>query len=452
MNIFIRLTDRNSKEEIQFQLAGEDNEHLWLISSSDEKDRLPLKYVNGEMLRIDGDLSRFDEPKEVIDERLSGLTENFVEAQGLGMEVTSEESGDAYDGRRGKPGYNPDDIYVENKPFSIRQLMDLIDQKDLDLAPNFQRNFIWDRTRQSLLIESILLGLPLPSIYLSQYPDGLLTVVDGLQRIHTIKNFMDNKLRLCNLEYLDNFNGKTFEELKDGLLSPLRLRRFGQTQLMCFVIDYRSPSKLKFDLFRRLNTGGKPLNGQEIRNCLSKPVVQEALNAMSSSEEFKMATDNSVTNTRLQAQEAALRFLYFRQQYSYAPPVGCYDGKMDDTLDDYVDYLNNNKKDFTEEVRCYREAMKSSYHLFGKSAFRKPNYGGRRLGVNKLLMLGISVLLSFYSYEEIEERFRGRDLVGELASLIGSNEEFYRAITYGTNSKWNIATAIEILQKDLFAF
>ena len=87
---------------------------------------------------------------------------------------------------------------------------------------------------------------------------------------------------------------------------------------MCFVIDYRSPSRLKYDLFRRLNTGGKPLNGQEIRNCLSKPVVQNALMQMSGSEEFKLATNGTVKDTRLQAQEIALRFLYFRRQYSSA--------------------------------------------------------------------------------------------------------------------------------------
>ena len=121
-------------------------------------------------------------------------------------------------------------------------------------------------------------------------------------------------MRLLHLEYLKECNEKRFSEIKK-VLPPLRLRRFGQTQLMCFVIDYRSPSRLKYDLFRRLNTGGKPLNAQEIRNCLSKPIVQNALLEMSGSEEFKQATNGTVKDTRLQAQEIALRFLYFRRQY-----------------------------------------------------------------------------------------------------------------------------------------
>ena len=81
------------------------------------------------------------------------------------------------------------------------------------------------------------------------------------------------------------------------------------------LLDYRSPRRLKYDLFRRLNTGGKPLNAQEIRNCLSKPIVQNALLEMSGSEEFKQATNGTVKDTWLQAQEIALRFLYFRRQY-----------------------------------------------------------------------------------------------------------------------------------------
>ena len=91
---------------------------------------------------------------------------------------------------------------------------------------------------------------------------------------------------MSNLEYLEECNGKTFKQLSE-VLSALRIRRFSQTQIMCFVIDYRSPNKLKYDLFRRLNTGGKPLNNQEIRNCLSRPPLQKALKEMVNSEQFK---------------------------------------------------------------------------------------------------------------------------------------------------------------------
>lgn len=448
MNLFIRLTYKGNNKETTFQLS-EGEGKLYLIPISEYNNGI----VPNERIEINKqddflyikDTSKFEENEDVITNRLLGLTESYLEAKSQGMEITSEETEEDP-----KPGYSPDDIYVENKPFSIRQIIELIEQGDLDLAPNFQRHFVWDRTRQSLLIESILLGLPLPSIYLSQYPDGMLTVVDGLQRIHTIKNFMDNKLHLCNMEYLKECNDKTYSEIKE-ILSPLRIRKFGQTQLMCFVIDYRSPSKLKFDLFRRLNTGGKPLNSQEIRNCLSKPAVQTALYNMSESEEFRKATDNTVTNTRLQAQEAALRFLYFRKQYSQSKPVGDYSGKMDESLNEFLDELNK-QKDFSLEVACYKDAMNSAYYLFGKSTFRKvTRHSERRLAVNKLLMLCLSVLLSFHTYDDIQKRYAPQSWIEPLKRLIDENETFYRAITYGTNSKWNIETAMTILRDELMS-
>lgn len=444
MDLFIRLTYKGDIEETTLQLTEDASGKVFLIPAQEGKESIPVwKDKNGNLTLQN--ISIFDEDEETISDKMLGLSEAYIEAISDGLELTSDGKDEI---ERQKRVYDPDSIYVENKPFSIRQLMDLIEQGDLDLAPNFQRHFVWDRTRQSLLIESILLGLPLPALYLSQFSDGILTVVDGLQRIHTIRNFVNNKLRLCNLEYLDVCNGKTFEEIKK-ILPPLRIRKFGQTQLMCFVIDYRSPSELKYDLFRRLNTGGKPLNRQEIRNCLSRPSVQIALLKMSSSKEFKQATDNSVKDKRMQAQEAALRFLYFRSLYSDEYPVGDYNGHMDSSLDKFIDILND-KDNFDNEIACFEEAMKSAFYLFGNQTFRKINSESqRRLGVNKLLMLCISVLLSFYTFTEIATRFEKESLILPLKDLIEKDKEFYRAITYGTNSKWNIETAMIILRDKL---
>ena len=170
---------------------------------------------------------------------------------------------------------------------------------------------------------------------------------------------------------------------------------------------------------------------------------------MSHSEEFERATGGTVKDTRLQAQEMALRFVYFRRQYSADNPIGNYNGKMEDTLNDFVDELNR-QKDFTEEVNCFREAMRSAYYLFGEQAFRRVSkYNTRKLAVNKLLMLGLSVLLSFYTLEEIEKRYVQGSMLQPLQELIDNDEEFYRAITYGTNSKWNIETGIKILRDKL---
>jgi hypothetical protein len=442
MEAIARFTMKDTHFEIPFTLAEGDSEDELFLYTNYEGTEVKLRLINENgVLRIDTKDIPFSEDIEVINERLVGLSADLIEKRSHGWDTSSEES---FSSKR--PGYSSDQIFVENKPFSLFQIVELIKAEDIELSPDFQRNFIWDKTRQSKLIESILLGLPLPSIYLSQYEDGRLTVVDGLQRLTTIKLFMEDKLKLTNLEYLTECNDRTFKEL-ETVLSPLRMRKFGQTQIMCFVIDYRSPSQLKFDLFKRLNTGGKPLNNQEIRNCLSRPQLQKLLRDMVTLPSFVDATDSSVKDSRMEAREAALRFLYFIEQYSPENPIGNYNGDMELTLDNFIDVLN--KRDpstFAALIAKYDTALQNAYLLFDKYSFRKilpQNIGQRRTPVNKLVMLTLSVLLSSENTSNLQLRFEGGALASSFADYIASEEELFMALTYGTNGKFNIELAFK---------
>lgn len=445
----VRFTFKGESVETTFGLLQKDAKFFLVpITDQDQSRTVELRREDGLFTLLD--YSFFSEPKEVIDERLVGISELYMDYSSQGVE-----DADNQDLGCRKPGYGPNDIYVENKPFSLAQLLEMIENGDLELSPSFQRNFIWDKTRQSRLIESILLGLPLPSIYLSQYDDGRLTIVDGLQRISTIKEFLDGKLVLCNMEYLTECNGKKYTQL-ETVLPLLQLRRFKQAQIMCFVIDYRSPSKLKFDLFRRLNTGGKPLNNQEIRNCLSRGHLQETLKAMASSTAFKKATDNSVKDTRLVAQELALRFIYFYDQYKRGDPVANYNGDMDATLDDYVDILNLKKK---EELSCYiklyEDSLNLAYNLFGSYAFRKvgTDYKStKKSPVNKLLILVFTVLLACHkdSYKKFVDDKDIGFLTPYLVELLDTKPKLFFAITWSTNSKNNIGYVFQCIKEQLF--
>lgn len=442
----VRFKIKNQEQETVFSpVLGENNIVFLYAKLPDGKERkIPLT-INQETRVFElEDKSVFDESPEVIEERLLGLSEEWMGEQAQGFESESKEEDVA------QPGYGPDDIFVENKPFSLKQINDLIDDGDIELSPDFQRNFIWDDTRQSRLIESIFLGLPLPSIYLSQYKDGRLTIVDGLQRIMSIRRFLNNKLRLSNLEYIKECNGKTYNQLKD-VFSPLRLRRFGQTQIMCFVIDYRSPNNLKFDLFRRLNTGGKPLNNQEIRNCLSRPELRRCLKTMVETQAFKEATDGSVKDNRMDAQEAALRFVYFYQNYNTeTDPIPFYNGNMEDTLDMAVEMLNE-QEGLESLIPVYEQSLKDACSLFKEQTFRKVYTGqSRRSQVNKLLMLCITVLLARYGQHYRKGIDGGIDLRNELKALIDVDTDFFNALTWSTNSKWNIDYVFRVLKSDLF--
>lgn len=446
METKVRFTLKQTDRELTFSILEEDSSIFLFGLDGTNELKVPIRNDDGILRLIGG--NPFEENYEIVEERLLGLSSDWLESKAQGFENDFGFEIEVVN----RPGYGPDDIFVENKPFSLRQIVDLINYGDIELTPNFQRNFVWDRTRQSKLIESIFLGLPLPSIYLSQYEDGRLTVVDGLQRLTTIKHFLEDNLILTNLEYLDVCNGMKYSQI-EKLLTPLRLRKFGQTQIMCFVIDYRSPSQLKFDLFRRLNTGGKPLNNQEIRNCLSKPLLQSTLYEMVHSKVFYEATAASIKDTRMESQESALRFMFFRELILSNTSLSVYSGNMDDTLDNYIDFLNSKNADAFHEIKVqYEIALKNSYHLFGDYCFRKvlpDTIGGRRAPINKLLMLSISVLLAGYEHEFILQ-FPKEFLLVPMANLTHANYDFFRSITYSTNSKWNILTAFEILDNDLF--
>lgn len=440
----VRFKLNGQEQEILFSPVQNENGTIILYGKSlDGEDiKIPLRRNENNVLELVEE-SIFDETTSVIEERLLGLSEEWMSEQSQGFEAETHEQ------RQSKPGYGPDDIFVENKPFSLKQINDLIDEDDIELSPDFQRNFIWDETRQSRLIESILLGLPLPSIYLSQYKDGRLTIVDGLQRIITIRRFLGNKLRLNNLEYINECNGKTYSQLKE-IFSPLRLRRFGQTQIMCFVIDYRSPNKLKFDLFRRLNTGGKPLNNQEIRNCLSRPELRNVLKMMIQSQVFRDATDGSVKDNRMEAQESALRFLCFYFNFNEGGMVSFYNGNMEETLDDAVEQFNE-AEGLINILPVYEQALKDAFTLFGNKTFRKLKVNqGRRSQVNKLLMLSESVLLAKYGNLYRNKIDEGINLTDELANLIENDEKLFNALTWSTNSKWNIDYTFKTLKTELF--
>lgn len=438
--------------EVRFTLKGEQNEKTFFLRNEGNEFYLAEDSADGKKYKVQKDeftniftledKDFFDEPSEVIEERMVGLSENWVEAQSQGLEADSEDMPQSQ-----KPGYGPKDIIVNTDSYSISDLMRMVKDQDIEIAPRFQRHFVWDKTRQSRLIESIFLGLPLPSIYLSEYDDGRMTIVDGLQRISTIRDFMNDKLRLCNMEYFDFCNGKTFSELN---LPELQLRRFYRTQITCFKIDYRSPSQLKYDLFRRLNTGGKALNDQEIRNCLSRNEVQSMLYDMISSPEFISATCGSIKDTRMAAQESALRFICFYRFYTNSTNLSGYDGNMSRALDSCVERMNETSKlELDKYVTLFRDSMRLAYSLFGGYAFRKVNYNykkSRKSSINKSLMLAATVLLAVYGDRYILRK----NLTDEFADLLERDKILNDAISWSTSSRKNILYVFDCLKNNLF--
>ncbi|EAC7896621.1 DUF262 domain-containing protein [Listeria monocytogenes] len=339
----------------------------------------------------------------IVDE-IDGIRQEFEKAYNekkIKMESMDEdEDEDEYDNidsRNEIKPYDPNLIRVDQKQFTIENSVSKIGNKEIDLNPDFQRKFVWtDITRKSRLIESILLRIPLPVFYLSEDEDGVYHVLDGLQRLTVLNSYLNNEFRLKNLEYLEEECGGRFfasEEKKaldnpDRFLSKKYVRRIKDTMLNFNVVDSRTPEQAKYDIFRRINTGGKPLNRQEMRNAMATLSTRELLGKLSNLEIFKKATGYSVKDTRFADQELVLRFVGFYlidQDYRNSVP---YKGVMATFLDEAIEVLNkyySYKDEFIRSIfNDFETAMENAYFMFGDKAFKRTQV------INKALFLAVS--------------------------------------------------------------
>lgn len=328
----------------------------------------------------------FEEPKE-----------EFFENDATDLEV--EDVGQPPAGA--KP-WDPSQIRISTKPFSLRQVVDMIKDGDIDLAPDFQRLFVWSQGQRSRLIESVLLGIPLPAFYFNQDLQGAMQVVDGVQRLTTIHRFVTEGEILSNLEYLKDLEGKSYEKIDVALR-----RRFQQTQIFVNVIEPQTPDDVKFDVFRRINTGGSPLTAQEIRHCMSRHQSRNLLKRLIALPSFHDATSGAFLQERRMAnREVALRFCAFRslsriEDYRDFP-------SLDSFLLDFtrrVDGLHATKPDIGKGVvdqlsADFDRAMRTATTVFGSVAFRKFTTGVARRGpINRALFESWSVALADYEPE-----------------------------------------------------
>jgi hypothetical protein len=375
----------------------------------------------------------------IIEIRSNVFESDVIEIEG------DEDEEDSENEEKPEP-YDPELIRVENKSLNISYVFEMMNgpQKDLDLSPDFERNFIWtDITRKSRLIESILLRIPLPVFYLSQDAEGVLQVIDGVQRLTVIKKFMSNEFRLKNLEYLKDCEGCFFDKEGAKTLDQKYVRRIKQTQLYLNIIDPQTPHKVKFDIFKRINTAGKPLNNQEIRNCMANSRVRNLLKELSNSKEFLSAT-GGVSSIRMTDQELVTRFLGFYYLKISKNEENGYKGNMKQFLDDIVEVLNLEKESKLIEIKeAFLKSMKIAHYLFGEYAFRKCEpenieNGMQKKLINKSLFVALSVLLSKYNFDEITQNNEPKSLTLPLALELGKKSGLYEAITIGTNDQKRI--------------
>ena len=420
-------------------------------------------------------MSETNAQNEIIEEHDANLGTG-VEAEDSESEASSVE----------RP-YDPTKIRVDPKTFSLRQIIDMIEDGDLDLAPDFQRKKVWKSREKSRLIESILLRIPLPAFYFSADPDGRLRVVDGLQRLSTVHDFVkggeDGKggFDLRDLEYLgDGILGSRFAELETTWA-----RRIQQTQIFVNVIDPQTPQRIKFDIFKRLNTGGTPLNAQEIRHCMSSARSREFLKACAggygwaapgetmvpfakykaeggvlSKGAYEKANAAAIAfgeatnwkmydHVRMADREMILRFSAFRL---IGPELDEYGSKtaMDAFLTDAAEKIDSKLTDkkLSELATDLDRAMKNAREVFGDHAFRKWALNVDWLNpINRALFESWAVALADYELTDLKPH--KAKIVEAARNQMSSNADYINAISSGTGDHARVKLRFQMAREIL---
>ncbi|MFN6477537.1 DUF262 domain-containing protein [Nostoc sp. DedQUE07] len=325
--------------------------------------------------------------------------------------------------------YDPDKINITTRQPTIEQLLRRIDEAALDLAPDFQRQAnIWNLDAKSKLIESLLIRIPLPAFYIDATNDDKWVVVDGLQRLSALKHFVSDKskdrLKLSGLEYLTNLNGKTYDELE------LRYqRRILETQPTVYLIEKGTPTEVKYNIFKRINTGGVGLSNQELRHALNPGKANKFLRELANSSEFiKVITLSESKKKRMDDREFIVGYLAFM-------------------LTSYKDYKENTRDVFLSEALSkinnltdselinikekFKKAMLAAYDIFEEKAFRKISYkNNRKFPLNKSLFETWSIYFSQLNDKEIQILKQYKQKIIEIfIQYIDNDKEFLASIS-----------------------
>ncbi len=354
--------------------------------------------------------------------------------------------------------FDPSQINIKIVPRNIGQLVELLEDEQI-LIPRYQRlPNLWSETKKSRFIESLMLDLPIPLFYFDEGEDKKWYVVDGLQRMSTLEHFMIGKgeigknkesLKLQNLEFLQDYNGKTWQELPKDIK-----RRINSNQVTINLIGKGTPDEVKYTIFSRINQGDVPLKAQEIRTALFQGYRVDFLESLITEESeagryFKLATDGSVKSKRQEDLDFISRFVAF-----YLIDFNDYEPDMDRFITMGTKKIPNNINE-QNQIRCdFIKAMRLAYHIFNKDSFRKrQNVIDSRKPINKPIFEVLGVSFAKLTEDKIETLVQKKDeFVSTFVEFQKTNTKFWNAITTGTATKDSVINRNREFQTLLYSF
>jgi len=327
--------------------------------------------------------------------------------------------------------YPLDELAIRDERRTAEDVVRRIERGRFVLDPDFQRGFVWGADKQSRLVESILMRIPLPVFYVAEDNEGRLIAVDGRQRLTTIDRFLRGKLKLA-LPDRAELDGKRFADLE-----PRLQNRVEDCQLLFYIIDHSVPERARLDIFERVNSGA-PLTRQQMRNAIYNGPATAFLREESTTDTFITATGSSLSTKKMQDREFVNRFCSFSMV-----PLEQYKGDMDKWLAEGLKQLNAATEAELADIRTkLRLTLRNNWKIFGRHAFRKhrqPNQS--RSVVNASLFDVMSTGLARYDEDTVAAH---ADQLREAFYLRMDDDVFIRAITYGPNTPKEVRNRFKI--------
>lgn len=285
--------------------------------------------------------------------------------------------------------------------YNLETLDSLIRKKQIDLKPKYQRRFRWDEARKSKLIESFLMNVPVPPIFLNEDAYGRYSVIDGKQRLTAISDFLNDRFAVTGLKIFKEINGKRYSELDEEMQSMLSTR----PTLRAVIILRQSDPDIKFEVFERLNTGGIRLNAQEIRNSTFTGSLNDLILELSDSRKFHnllRIKDKSKSPIYKEMKDAELVLRYF----TFVDGWRNFSGGIASSMNNYMSDNRHIEAASIEDLRYkFNSAIEKVDAAFGEHAFRRynPETGKWRSQILSALYDAQMIAVSYFPISVLEQ-------------------------------------------------
>lgn len=346
-------------------------------------------------------------------------------------------------------------VKTQNIEYDLETLVKKIKKSTIKLDPEYQRKHRWSKETSSRLIESLILNIPIPIIYLSQDIDvdseitddeSRYSVIDGQQRLSAIYNFFNNKFALTGLDALDELEGFSYSDLP-----PFLVRRLEERTIKCLRIDSTVDEQVKYDIFERLNSGSVKLEAQELRNAVSRGPFNDLIKELAKNGSFRKLLQIDTKHPeasnkvkKMEDVELVLRFFSLCDDNYSTLKKG-----FKQFLTDEMDRMNKLDKIALGKMRRkFEVTIETIFESFGSEAFAKYKYTGKEFeqmskfnaAVYDALAIAVSAkldlrkpVLSQKSYEKFLKLF--------------ANKKFFDSVTGSVNDREKVITRIEMAKK-----